>query len=136
MRTRLCVSVFAFMALAACGESTPPPAEEAQDTDVTMATDLAERTGLISDGRAIVEESCSDCHAIGATDESPRNDAPPLRTVLANRDTEALAADFREGIHVGATDMPDFDFGPLGTEAVIAYLVSMQQEVHSPDTGE
>ena len=72
---------------------------------------------------------CTSCHAIGATGASPRTDAPELRTVFREFDPEAISADFREGIHVGAPDMPDFDFGPLGTEALIAYLQSIQTEV-------
>lgn len=92
------------------------------------ASDPEIQAGLVADGFAIVEENCTTCHAIGASGESPRYDAPPLRTVLKDRDREALSDDFREGIHVGADDMPDFDFGPLGTDAVIAYLASIQIE--------
>ena len=92
-----------------------------------LPTEAEIQAGLIADGQMIVEENCATCHAIGETGESIRTDAPTLRTVLAGRDTEALRADFREGIHVGADDMPDFDFGPLGTDAVIAYIESIQE---------
>lgn len=95
---------------------------------MTTHNEAEVQAGLVADGLAIVEENCTTCHAIGATGESPRYDAPPLRTVLKDRDREALSDDFREGIHVGADDMPDFDFGPLGTDAVIAYLTSIQVE--------
>ena len=82
----------------------------------------------VAEGLAIVQSSCVSCHAIGVSGNSPREDAPPLRTVLANYNAESLADDFREDIHVGHPDMPDFDFGPKGTDDVIAYLKSIQVE--------
>lgn len=113
----------AIIALTACSqpEETPTAPVEASVPD--------ERADLISEGRAIVEANCTACHAIGAEGDSPRQDAPTLRTVFAEFDAEAIGDDFREGIHVGALDMPDFDFGPLGTEALIAYIRSIQTEV-------
>lgn len=107
-------TIFCVAALAACGTSTPT--NEADDAAGAM----------IEDGRAIAEAQCSGCHAIDAASDSPRADAPPLKTVLATYDAEALATDFREHIHVGHPDMPDFDFGPLGTDALLAYLQSIQ----------
>lgn len=101
--------------------------EPASDPKGALPSDAEIQAGLIQDGRMIVEENCSTCHAVGKTGESIRTDAPALRSVLASRDIEALRADFREGIHVGADDMPDFDFGPLGTDAVIAYIESIQE---------
>ncbi len=82
---------------------------------------------LISEGRAIVAANCSSCHNFELTGDSPREDAPPLRTVLADYNAESLADDFRESIHVGHPDMPDFDFGPKGTDEVVAYLKSIQE---------
>ena len=111
------------LTLAACSQS-----DTAADAPVETIT-AEERVDLISEGRAIVEDNCTACHAIGAEGDSPRQDAPPLRTVFAEFDPEAIGDDFREGIHVGAVDMPDFDFGPLGTEALIVYLQSIQTEV-------
>lgn len=112
------------LALASCGKSDDPTPEPQADAALSTVD-----ASMISDGLAIVEENCTGCHAIGMSDESPRTDAPPLRTVFADLDPEAIAADFREGIHVGANDMPDFDFGPIGTEAVIEYVKSIQTSV-------
>ncbi len=118
--------------LMACGQSGQDAAEP--DSQPPVSSDVVAdepEIGLVSDGQMIVEDNCTSCHAIGASDESPRLDAPPLRTVLIERDVEALRDDFREGIHVGAIDMPDFDFGPLGTDAVIAYIESIQVETET-----
>lgn len=81
---------------------------------------------MIESGREIVEAQCVTCHATGVESDSPRPDAPPLRTILADYPADALAEDFREHVHVGHEDMPDFDFGPLGTDHVLAYLQSIQ----------
>lgn len=101
---------------------------DARQTETPLPSESEIRMGLIADGEAIVVQNCTLCHAVGPNGESPRGDAPPLRYALNDRDVEALAADFREGIHVGSEDMPDFDFGPLGTDAVIAYIQSIQEE--------
>lgn len=82
----------------------------------------------IAEGLSIVTTNCTSCHNVGTSGDSPRADAPPLRTVLANYNAESLADDFREHIHVGHPDMPDFDFGPKGTDEVIAYLKSIQEK--------
>ena len=106
----LFLCVLSFFAACQSEKVLTPPGEAAQ----------------IAEGLAIVQANCASCHAIGVTGESPRNDAPPLRKVLANYNVESLADDFREHIHVGHADMPDFDFGPKGTDEVIAYLKSIQ----------
>lgn len=80
----------------------------------------------IADGRAIAETHCAVCHGLDQ-DANPRGDAPPLRYVLSLYSPENLAEDFRSGIHVGHEDMPDFVFGDLGMDVLLAYLVSIQE---------
>lgn len=77
-------------------------------------------------GQQIVEKHCAACHTANATGGSPRVDAPPLRGVLKNYNPNALADDFREHIHVGHPDMPDYDFTVKETEGLLAYLRSIQ----------
>ena len=79
-------------------------------------------------GQDIAETQCAVCHNIGTSGASPREDAPPLRTVFKRYNPESLADDFREHIHVGHPDMPDFDFTVLETEGLLAYLRSIQDE--------
>lgn len=112
--------------LAACGQTEAPPASEEPKAQANIEPDTA---SLISDGQAIVEANCTTCHAVHNSDDSPRTDAPPLRYVLRNMSAAALEDDFREGIHVGAVDMPDFDLGPIGTSAVVEYIKSIQVSV-------
>ncbi len=80
----------------------------------------------IADGRTIAETHCSNCHGLNG-DASLRADAPPLRYILSQFPPETLAEDFRNGIHVGHEDMPDFVFGDLGMDVLLAYIVSIQE---------
>ncbi|MAP94315.1 MAG: hypothetical protein CMK07_05130 [Ponticaulis sp.] len=114
------------LSLAACGPSDPPVAPPETESETAAELDTALHDD-IENGRAIVVENCTSCHAVGPDGESPRTDAPPLRYALSGLSAEALSDNFREGIHVGAVDMPDFDFGPRGTASVVAYIQSIQE---------
>lgn len=85
-------------------------------------------TSLIEFGQDIAKTHCAVCHSVGSSGVSARIDAPPLRKILANYNPISLADDFREHIHVGHPDMPDFDFTVKETEGLLAYLESIQEE--------
>lgn len=124
--------------LTACGEPTPPVSEPEAETAAATAADPAAPVfdvaalgiptdeASIADGKAIAETHCAICHGMGDA-ASLRADAPPLRYVLSLYSPENLAEDFRAGIHVGHEDMPDFVFGDLGMDVLLAYLVSIQE---------
>lgn len=84
------------------------------------------RQALIADGRDIAEAECAACHAVGPYGESPNAAAPTFRTVLSRYDADVLEQELIEGIRV-THPMPDFQFNPQGTDALIAYLESIQQ---------
>lgn len=142
MRTSLSFALVAasLVMLAACGQDAPvapapePPAPVAQTPPAAPARPVfdVEALGIpmdeasIADGRKIAETHCAICHGLGE-DASLRADAPPLRYVLSLYSPENLAEDFRAGIHVGHEDMPDFVFGDLGMDVLLAYLVSIQE---------
>lgn len=136
MRLRLCCLAAALLFTAACGREAAPapvaPAEPAADTAPAQPLFDAAALGIpndeasIADGRTIAQSHCAICHGIDQ-DQSLRADAPPLRYVLSLYPPESLAEDFRGGIHVGHQDMPDFVFGPLGMDVLLAYLVSIQE---------
>ncbi|MGE0529895.1 MAG: cytochrome c [Hyphomonadaceae bacterium] len=93
--------------LAACASLEPPLAP-------------AER------GRAIAQQNCSSCHAIGLSGESPAPEAPPFRTLSENYRVDTLEEALAEGISVGHPAMPQFEFAPDDVDALIAYLQSIQ----------
>jgi mono/diheme cytochrome c family protein len=107
--------------LANCAAPQPPAAAEPR----VGASDLAE------DGREIAETQCSTCHAVGTSGESPNPAAPHFRTLLSRYTAEVLEQELIEGIRV-AHPMPEFQFDPKGTDALIVYLQSIQQPPLAP----
>ena len=81
---------------------------------------------LANDGREIAEAQCAGCHAVGSYGESPNAAAPPFRTILSNYRPGVLEEELIAGIRV-AHPMPEFRFNPQSTDALIAYLRSVQQ---------
>jgi mono/diheme cytochrome c family protein len=75
-----------------------------------------------ADGRAILEDKCARCHAIGKDDTSRHAQAPPFREVVTRYPPEDLAEALAEGIVSGHPDMPEFVFQPNEIEAIITYL--------------
>lgn len=84
------------------------------------------RAALISDGRDIAEAQCARCHAVGPYGDSANPAAPQFRTLLSRYSADVLEEELIEGIQV-AHPMPEFQFNPQGTDALIAYLQSIQE---------
>ena len=117
MKYIVCAGLLALSAtLSACEQKAANEAGDAAQAQIE----------LVETGKQIAASDCASCHAIGSEDASPRDDAPPLRVVLSGFAADALAADFREHIHVGHQDMPDFEFDVDTTDALMAYLKSIQ----------
>lgn len=101
---------------------TPAPVRPSFEIDPAIPMDA----DSIADGREIAVTHCAICHGLDQ-EASLRADAPPLRYVLSIYPPESLAEDFRNGIHVGHEDMPEFVFGDLGMDVLLAYLISIQE---------
>ena len=139
---RSAIAAVMMFSLAACGREVlsetgpeadvPEPAPAVAEPVVqkplfdAVALGIPDDPESIEDGRNIAETQCAICHGLGA-DASLRKDAPPLRYVLARYHPNALGESLRAGIHVGHEDMPDFVFGDLGADVLLAYLVSIQE---------
>jgi mono/diheme cytochrome c family protein len=96
----------------------------------TNQSDLA-RASLADDGREIAEAQCAQCHAVGSYGDSPHAQAPAFRTILTRYDANVLEEELIAGIRV-AHPMPEFQFNPQGTDALIAYLQSIQEPNEPP----
>jgi mono/diheme cytochrome c family protein len=141
MRTTLpfLLAAASLLVMSACEQKPPEPPHVPAGTETLPAPDApapplfdAQALGIpmdeasIADGEAIAQTHCAICHGMGQ-DASLRADAPPLRYVLSLYSPENLSEDFRAGIHVGHETMPDFVFGDLGMDVLLAYLVSIQE---------
>ncbi len=80
----------------------------------------------IADGHQLVDEYCSDCHAVGATGDSPLAIAPRFRELYLRYDVEDLSESLVEGIVTAHPEMPEFEFDPLQAEAIVLYLKSLE----------
>lgn len=80
----------------------------------------------IAAGKAIVEENCAACHAVGPSGNSPLPQAPQFRMLSQHYPVTQLEEAFAEGIITGHPGMPEFDAEPAEIDAIIAYLTSIQ----------
>jgi cytochrome c len=94
---------------------------------VMSAQPLMAQEGRIQRGRTFVQTNCSMCHAIGQTDESSLEEAPPFRTLQRKYPIEDLAESLAEGITTGHPSMPEFQLEADQIDGVIAYLQSIQE---------
>ena len=128
------------LVLVACAETPEAvPPGVAPEAEVTPEENLG-LTGLpveeeITLGRDIASQECAGCHGLDKED-AVRPDAPALRHVLADYDSEALGEDFRDGLKVGHPEMPQFLFGPKSTDLLLSYLISIQEPDPSRETSE
>ena len=116
---RWIVFAAAAVALASCAarEPTHDPAA------LSIATEL---DALAESGRDIAEAQCAGCHAVGEYGASPNPNAPVFRTLLQRYRADVLEEELIEGVRV-SHPMPEFQFNPQGTDALIAYLRSIQE---------
>ena len=79
----------------------------------------------IEAGKKLAEVHCSRCHAIGGTDRSLMEGAPPFRDLGQRYPIEDLAEALAEGIMTAHPQMPVFTFTPEQIDDLLAYLDSL-----------
>ena len=89
-----------------------------------IAAPAAADEALAERGRIIADTYCSDCHATGASGDSPLAEAPAMRTFHERWPVHHLAEALAEGIMVGHEDMPEFRMTTSEIDAFLAYLDS------------
>ncbi len=82
---------------------------------------------MLAEGRAIAEERCAICHAIGPQDESPEPAAPAFRTLSQRYPVDDLQEALAEGLTTGHPTMPEVVLQPEQIDAFLAYLKSIQE---------
>lgn len=78
-------------------------------------------------GRALLQESCASCHAIGKTGDSPHTGAPPFRTLGRSYDLDRFPRQLQRGLVSGHPDMPAVRFNEEDARAAGVYLRSIQE---------
>jgi mono/diheme cytochrome c family protein len=79
-------------------------------------------------GRALLQQSCAMCHAVGRGGDSPNPAAPRFRELYKRYPVENLGEALAEGLLTGHPQMPEFHFAPGEVTDIIAYLKSIQTE--------
>ncbi len=81
--------------------------------------------GLVAGGRQIALTNCAGCHAVDAGATSPLSSAPHFQDLRRLYDPDRLAEHLIEGIRVGHDQMPVFDLDIRTTDALVAYIKSL-----------
>jgi cytochrome c len=92
----------------------------------TAAQPITPLVGQISLGQRIANENCATCHAVGRRGLSPNPVAPKFRHLSRKYPIENLSEAFGEGILVGHSAMPEFEFAPDQVDGLLAYIKSIQ----------
>lgn len=120
------------LASPACSRSPDsPPTQSASQASVEAPAaaenfEFTQEEESVGRGEAIAEIACAGCHALGAADESPHPDAPPLRLLSQTIDLDTLEARFAEASISDHPDMPDWQFEQIDAAGLVAYLKSVQ----------
>jgi len=91
----------------------------------SAASHAATASQLKGKGKALLQENCGRCHAIGAAGRSRLKDAPPMRSIYARFAPRELQAELREGMVSRHRDMPQIDFSDEDVDAILAYLYGL-----------
>jgi cytochrome c len=79
----------------------------------------------IREGRQLVEQNCSRCHAVGTNGVSPNPKAPEFRDLQRRHPVLELREPITYGILAPHDEMPRFPLSPTEIEKIIAYINSL-----------
>ena len=83
-------------------------------------------TAMQKQGRALADQMCAQCHAVGTSGSSPHAAAPTFRSLARRVDLDTFARRLREGLISGHSDMPTFRFKRDDARALVDYLHAIQ----------
>lgn len=82
----------------------------------------SESAALVQAGKALVEQHCQGCHAVGAEGLSPNPKAPTFRSLHRRHPMQALREPLTRGIAAPHDEMPKFRLGDADIDKVVAYI--------------
>ena len=114
--------------LAAC--QTVPPDESATVPMIANSSGEQPHSGL-----AFAQGACGGCHAVEHPGLSPNPEAPPFAAIV-NRGglTQQTLATWLRDAHNYPEEM-DFDLGAPQVEALVEYMLTLQDENYRPTIG-
>jgi tetratricopeptide (TPR) repeat protein len=86
---------------------------------------LAESERRVREGKALVEKTCSGCHAVGPRGSSPNRKAPEFRNLHERHAMLALREPLSRGIAAPHDEMPKFSLNSAQIDAIVAYINSL-----------
>ncbi len=86
---------------------------------------VAESEKRVREGKALVEQNCSGCHAVGPRGESPNAKAPEFRNLHARHASLALREPLSRGIAAPHDEMPRFTLSAAQIDSIVAYINSL-----------
>ena len=92
---------------------------------LSTTSNAASSSQLRNRGKALLQENCGRCHAVGAVGRSPLKAATPMRNVYAKFAPRELQAELREGMVSRHREMPQIDFSDEDVDAIMAYLYAL-----------
>jgi tetratricopeptide (TPR) repeat protein len=93
---------------------------------------LAETEQRVQEGKALVEQNCSGCHAVGARGASPNVRAPEFRNLHERHPGLALREPLSRGIAAPHDEMPKFALSGPQIDTVVAYINSLRPATWAP----
>jgi tetratricopeptide (TPR) repeat protein len=87
---------------------------------------LTETEKRIREGKALVEQNCSGCHAVGAKGSSPNSKAPEFRSLHDRHPGLALREPLSRGIAAPHDEMPRFALTAPQIDTIVAYINSLR----------
>ena len=92
---------------------------------LSATANAATSSQLRSKGKALLQDKCGSCHAIGAVGASPLKTATPMRHIYAKFAPRELQAELTEGMVSRHREMPQIEFSDEDVDAIMAYLYAL-----------
>ena len=86
---------------------------------------LAETRQRVEQGKALVQQNCSGCHAVGPKGRSTKKKAPEFRSLHARHPSLALREPLSRGIAAPHDEMPKFALSGPEIDSIVAYINSL-----------